>query len=309
VKNIFVTGLFGIRHSELLSELCQRYNVITYKNENFGNNTRISFIEDVVNININTILPEYSDNVYRLLRFTENNLQKILETKTVEPLEKQDVKHISETVFRIFVKLEMFKEYIKENKIDLFITSADYSGERAPFVLEAKKNGIPTLNISHGYDSNIRPDKEIWKPGKFPYPNFNSACDVLGINKNKIVITYCWSWCEVILPSKVQFDFMEQAEHNKQILLKIFQLPNISEVELIFKMHPIFDQFSDTYIGIQNYVKKLASKNNINQNMVFTIDKNPEVLAVTDLLVSPHFSSIIWEALIAGVPCTIVPYP
>lgn len=352
MKNIFVTGLFGIRHSELLSELCQRYNVITYKNENFGNNTRISFIEDVVNININTILPEYSDNVYRLLRFTENNLQKILETKTVEPLEKQDVKHISETVFRIFVKLEMFKEYIKENKIDLFITSADYSGERAPFVLEAKKNGIPTLNISHGYDSNIRPDKEIWKPGKFPYPNFNSdyicmnnqmekdvwnefldksqeilplgipipiaydpnlsrekACDVLGINKNKIVITYCWSWCEVILPSKVQFDFMEQAEHNKQILLKIFQLPNISEVELIFKMHPIFDQFSDTYIGIQNYVKKLASKNNINQNMVFTIDKNPEVLAVTDLLVSPHFSSIIWEALIAGVPCTIVPYP
>ncbi len=150
---IFFAGLFPGKNQVLLEELCKRFRVITLKGFYFESGQwKPELAEEIIpeeELIIQEVEIVFLMN--ELLTFLDRDLKRLAPEFSESPISLNEL-HSFYPMCKVAISMAfVFKKLIEYVKIDLVISNADYSGMRRPITIEAKKLGIPTLNIEHGY--------------------------------------------------------------------------------------------------------------------------------------------------------------
>lgn len=358
MKTIFVLGLFPDRNKTLMKHLCQNFRVITVRDHFYEvpPGFRPEIAEDIIGYDDSQFPHDtFSWEMYQGLKFTEKQLPKLVDCEDNTLLEKKEIVNIHEYGFKAFRLAYIFLKLAEKTRIDMVIVNADYSVFRRPAVIEAKRLGIPTLDIEHGFyaampetralkskssmqglffvsdyinlDNQI--EKEIWKEyyttaGIEHVKDFlthgtpndvtnnysltkEAAADALKIDKEKFTITVAGTWLEARIPSSLFVGQLEDAEYYKTVFRALRQILDRKDIQIIVKLHPAFEK-QRYFPEATNFFSKLSERTDVEVTLV-TCDRLSEVIAVSDLIICPNPSSLLWECFLSYVPGLILPLP
>lgn len=347
---IFAAGLFPGKNKVFMEELCKRFRVITIQGFYFEPSPKYKpeVVED--------LLPKEEQNIKEtdivfLMHELMNSLKLNLGGISTR-FSEVSISHAELNTFYPICKAAismafLFKKLIKHIKIDMVVSNADYSGMRRPIVIEARRHGIPTLNIEHGYfamaplpfalkdpkkhsawfaiSDFVNLDNELEKthweenlklnniktPVKFIVngtPNDNSfdstltrerASKELKLKADKFNITIAGTWNEAHHPSTIIDGQIAHANYFIEVLKTLKKFEN-SDFQIIIKLHPAFSD-KNLFSDFTHYLKHFLESINLVVELV-TNHNLEEIIAVSDLLICPHASSLLWEFFLADVP-------
>lgn len=175
MKTILLLGFFFGDVDYLINQLCRNFRIIMFKNEaRTLKNNRVEVVEELINLKNNTIhftLQEITWTFYEGLRQFESDVKKF--KKKSHRINKKDYDIIYNLGFTLLNFANMFRRLVQKEKIDLVMVNSDYSAYRRTIVLEAKKHGIPTFNVEHGFFA-MEPEPEAMQPEFLPSMPFVS---------------------------------------------------------------------------------------------------------------------------------------
>lgn len=357
-KAIFAVGLFPDKNKNFLRNLCKRFRVIMLRGQCFdpGGKYFPEAVEDLLPDEDQQLkYEEYNWELYRCMKFTEQQLRILLGGSDQSELTKEEYERLSRTTSTASLIGHLFKKLTERIRIDMVVSNADYSVFRRPIVLEAKKMGIPTLNIEHGFfattiepsaliDKNRMPsliffsdfvnldnqiEKEIWEkyyklssPGRhiqfltLGTPNDESydreiskidAIKSLGLKQKKFTITVASTWIEARNASAPITGQIEHVEFFNRTLKCLRNLQQDQAIQVILKLHPAYsvkEVYEDAKLYLQRYAESIGLKVGL-----ITCKHISKVIAASNLIISPHMSSVLWEGVMAGIPGLLFPIP
>ncbi|HYF03360.1 MAG TPA: hypothetical protein VEC36_08285 [Patescibacteria group bacterium] len=151
MKTIFVAGFFRDRDVTLLRTLCEYFRVLMFPDEYWCQTVQSANLIFVEKPQITLSDKDFTYEMYTYLAFVEETGKRILPQAAHHPVHKDEMLAMYETARTSVELAEAFKQIATQEKIDMVIVSCDLTPERTPIVIEAKKLGIPTLDIEHGY--------------------------------------------------------------------------------------------------------------------------------------------------------------
>ena len=298
---------------------------------------------------------EFNWELYRCIKFTELQLRTLLGESAQSQLTKEEYEQLFRTTGMASLMGYLFKKLTERIKIDMVVSNADYSVYRRPIVLEAKKLGIPTLDIEHGFfatklepaaliDKNRMPsliffsefvnldnqiEKEIWEkyyklsePGRhiqfltLGTPNDesydrdiskNDAIKSLGLEQKKFTVMVASTWIEARNASVPITGQIEHVEFFNRTLECLRNFQQDQAIQVILKLHPAYstkEVYKDAKLYLQRYAESIGLKVGL-----ITCKHISKVIAASNLIISPHMSSILWEGVMADIPGILFPIP
>lgn len=153
-KTIFSVGLFPGLNQQLMQHLCQEFRVITFQGHAFepAPGVKPEIVEDI--LGEDELRLDYEEAFWEMgqfLEFTKSEIEKLFPDSSKPPLGRREYKGFHASCVSAFVLAQLFRKLAEKVKIDMVVSNADYSGLRRPVIIEAKKLGIPTFNIEHGF--------------------------------------------------------------------------------------------------------------------------------------------------------------
>ncbi|MCH7678253.1 CDP-glycerol glycerophosphotransferase family protein [candidate division KSB1 bacterium] len=357
-KTIFAVGLFPDKNKNFLRNLCKRFRVIMLRGQCFDPGGKYSpeAVEDLLPEEDQQLKSqEFNWELYRCMKFTEQQLKILLGGSDQSQLTKEEYERLFRTTSTASLMAHVFKKLTERIKIDMVVSNADYSVFRRPIVLEAKKMGIPTLNIEHGFfattiepsaliDKNRMPsliffsdfvnldnqiEKEIWEkyyklssagrhiqfltlgtPNDESYDRDIAKIDAikfLGLKQKKFTIMVASTWIEARNAAAPITGQIEHVEYFNRTLECLRNLQQEQAIQVILKLHPAYSTkqvFKDAKLYLQRYAESIGLKVGL-----ITCKHISKVIAASDLIISPHMSSILWEGVMAGIPGLLFPIP
>jgi len=163
MKAVYVTGLFLDRNKTFFSTLCKRFRVITPRGRGFEPDQHGPFdwAEEVApppEVNPQQL----EEELQRMITFTEKKLQ-VLFPGNPPKMKEQDKHLYRQRAHTMLARVMAFRKVAETVPLHAVITTADYDGDRRPYVLEAKRLGIPSLSIEHGF-LGMYPARSAYKP-------------------------------------------------------------------------------------------------------------------------------------------------
>ncbi len=151
-KTVFATGLFPDKNRNLLENLCRHFRVIMLKQQAFpaAEGSLAEFAENVLaEEELQTDGQLFMWEFHKCIKFTEQKLADLFPEEN--SLSKDEFESFLKTARTASWMAHIFKRLAEKIQIDMVVTNADYSVFRRPIVVEAKRLGIPTLDIEHGF--------------------------------------------------------------------------------------------------------------------------------------------------------------
>ncbi|MFQ5652121.1 MAG: hypothetical protein ACE5IY_19500 [bacterium] len=151
---LFLAGLFPDKNREILSQLCRHFRVIMLRGHNIarGRSPQPEIAEDL--LGEQDQLQEHDEifwQVHKLLQHTELELKRLFQNQKATPLTYEEYSSLYHISLSARYMAYIFNRVADRVKIDMVICNADYSASRRPIVVEAKRRGIPTLDLEHGF--------------------------------------------------------------------------------------------------------------------------------------------------------------
>ncbi|MFQ5638780.1 MAG: hypothetical protein ACE5IR_12380 [bacterium] len=151
---IFAVALFPDRNQEFLKHLCQNFRVIMFGGNRFetSDDLHVEAAEELLKEK-NEILSdeEFAWELHKCAAFSQEKLLDLMPNEVPPPLRYEEFSDMYKRALTAVWPAYIFRQLAKHIKIDMVIGNADYSGFTRPTVIEAKRQGIPTLDIEHGY--------------------------------------------------------------------------------------------------------------------------------------------------------------
>ncbi len=189
-RHIFAVGLFPSANKEFLRHLCQRFRVFTFEHHYFepkqGPGPEIAenlLSKDEIKPDNRTLVWATSE----LLRHAETTLESWLPGNGQLPLQREEFEAVFPGCYAALCSLHVFKKIVAQYGVDMVVCNADYSGLRRPIIMEARKLGIPTLDIEHGF-FGAAPTASALKSGMQPPSVFCSDF----VNLDNELEKTCW---------------------------------------------------------------------------------------------------------------------
>lgn len=153
MKTIFVAGLFPDRNRTFLQHLASRFRVIMSRSSDGWAAGRFSveFLEDLVpGIDEGAHQAEFVESFVDLLQFS-SVIQPESGLERPDGWDPESYAHIQGLTYRLSRNAALMRRLHERVPVDLVIVNADYSAYSRPYVLEARRLGIRTMSIEHGY--------------------------------------------------------------------------------------------------------------------------------------------------------------
>lgn len=184
-KTIFSVGLFPDLNKQLMQHLCQEFRVITFQGHAFEPTPGVKpeVVEDI--LGADELRLDYEEAFWEIgqfFEFTKSEIEKFFPDSSKPPLGRSEYKSFHASCFSAFVLAQLFRKLAEKVKIDMVVSNADYSGRRRPVIIEAKKLGIPTFNIEHGFFA-ATPAPSTLK-SKSAYSNWFAISDYVNLDNN-----------------------------------------------------------------------------------------------------------------------------
>lgn len=183
-RTIFAVGVYRSVNSCFLEKLAEHFRVVVMKSQYKIDdpNCEISYAEE--------LLPEDSQQVdiktftlemHKLALHTNQQIQACLPGGANE-LSDKEFKKLFDIAFPIYSLSHFFQRFVEKIGVDLVLTNADCCPVRRTLIIQAKRLGIPTLNIEHGFNYSLLPDPEVFKHPVLPHPVF--VADHVNLDNN-----------------------------------------------------------------------------------------------------------------------------
>jgi GT2 family glycosyltransferase/Flp pilus assembly protein TadD/2-polyprenyl-3-methyl-5-hydroxy-6-metoxy-1,4-benzoquinol methylase len=169
VKTVMAVGLFPDRNRAFLTQLARRFRVIMLRGEaGWGlAGMPIDVAEDIIGPEgLGLTADELSAETQKSLAFLESELAQLSPTEVHSPVSRDDAAAFQQLAHYALYVTHMVRRVAERVPVDMLITNADYSRTRRPAVLEARRLGIPTLCIEHGFF--VLPEPHAFKPDFVP---------------------------------------------------------------------------------------------------------------------------------------------
>lgn len=354
---IFAAGLFPGKNKVFLEELCKRFRVITIKGFYFepSETLKPELAEDLLpKEELNIPETEIVFLMHELLDGLRLDLKEISPDFSDIDIEREELDSFYPICKSVISMAFVFKKLVNYIKIDMVVCNADYSGMRRPIIMEARRLGIPTLNIEHGYfamaplpsalkdpqkhsawfaiSDFVNLDNELEKiyweescklnnintPTQFIVngtPNDNSfdcnlsrkaALESLNLESGKFNIVVAGTWNEAHHPSTIIEGQIAHANYFIDVLTTLGEIEH-TDFQIILKLHPAFSN-KELFSDLTQYLNRFLKSNNLKVPLItnHSLDK---IIALSDLLICPHTSSLLWEFFLADVPGVVFPMP
>jgi len=154
------------RHDKFIQLITQHFKVIlSTRRHNFQLQAtdHLEYLEDIISpLDKERLIRELNEETDKYIGFLQHNASSLLNVRI-------ELEHIKKTIDSVkskgnntLVKAKEFLSLTNYRKICLVLVSAEYSYLSRPIVIEAKKKGIPVMNIEHGFFAgSCYPDAKI----------------------------------------------------------------------------------------------------------------------------------------------------
>ena len=169
--NIFV-DLIPQMNRTFFHYLCKNFRVYAVKGlyDDFAKlygeedllNLEVKLVDDIVRMDEDRVGELISHRVNDYLGYLEGKMPDVLGPQITPSLGRDDVSSAGRTAYGVLRGAMVFRELTNHVTIDLVIVNSDWIHTRRAIVLEAKRLGIPTLNIEHGHYS-LQPEYDAFK--------------------------------------------------------------------------------------------------------------------------------------------------
>lgn len=150
-----IESFFIGRHDKFIQLITQHFKVIlSTKSHQFQlpATKNIEYIEDIIPpLDRAALIQELNEETEKYTRFLQHNASSLLNVQIELEHAKNTIDSVKSKSNNTFVKAKQFLSLINYRKICLVLVSAEYSYLSRPIVIEAKKKGIPVMNIEHGF--------------------------------------------------------------------------------------------------------------------------------------------------------------
>ncbi|MCG8605215.1 hypothetical protein MJD09_09480, partial [bacterium] len=177
MKSVLVVGLFPEKSSVFLSQLSRHFRVIMFRQQYFStpDTGSVEFAEDLVdNSEVDFPWPEFCWELHRCTDATERQIAKHFPQAMHSSLNAREFEKLYNLACQTFYVGRYLCKLHEKVDLDLVIVNADCSATRRVLVIEAKKLGIPTLNVEHGYNHAVMPNVKTLATDFIPTPMFIS---------------------------------------------------------------------------------------------------------------------------------------
>ena len=150
-----IESFFPGRHDKFIQLITQYFKVIlSTKRHRFQlpASENIEYIEDIIPpLDRAALIQELNEETEKYTRFFQHNASHLLNVEIDSEHTKNTIDSVKSKSNNTFVKAKQFLSLTNYRKICLVLVSAEYSYLSRPIVIEAKKKGIPVMNIEHGF--------------------------------------------------------------------------------------------------------------------------------------------------------------
>lgn len=173
------------KNRTFLDELSREFRVIIMRQQYFAteDNGTIEFAEDLLSFSdFEFDVKAFSWDLQKLANFTNERLASWLPEGLGNEMTLEEYRRFYEVCFQMNYVAKYFEKLHEKVGIDLVISNADCSAIRRCVVVQAKRFGIPTVDIEHGFNYSLMPDPELLQEPVVPYPMFIS--DYVNLDNN-----------------------------------------------------------------------------------------------------------------------------
>jgi hypothetical protein len=270
------------------------------------------------------------------------------------PDEREIAELVRPRVFRLVQEELRFRAFVAEHPVDMVLSGSDFSSHSRVIARTARRLGIPTLDIEHGFFFNRLTgdwcrvhgrmpllftsehvnldnalEKELFEYEQTLFPRHDPAEEVsflalgtpidtvatqempreqalaaLGLDPARPQVLLGGSWIEartVNMLLGAQVDAMDLYE---ELFASLAAREFGRRAQLTIKLHPA-DCRGDVLPGVQAAYTQLARRHGLPAPLILS-DSLAEAMSACDVLVTPSFSSILYDAFLMGKPSVIV---
>lgn len=158
MKTLFIAGFFQGRDVTLLRTLCENFRVLMFADEYWQRTIQsenLFFIPELADTGLDE---NYILEMHRYFAFVERTGVELFPDAEIAGVHPDDVANVYDDARAAMRLAASFRQLAASEKIDMVVVSCDLTPARSPIIIEAKRLGIPTFNIEHGYTgSYFRP--------------------------------------------------------------------------------------------------------------------------------------------------------
>ncbi len=122
----------------------------------------------------------------------------------------------------------------------------------------------------------------------------------LGLPSDAYIVTVASSWPEARTPSMAVYGPLEELEYFDRAFHVLGRLSVERPVALVVKLHPTYAP-TEIFRPAEAFLRRLAAKRQAELRLV-TCEHHGQVLAASNVIMTPGCSSILWEGFLAGTP-------
>lgn len=138
------------------------------------------------------------------------------------------------------------------------------------------------------------------------------ACrTMLELDPARFTLTIGGTWYDTALPALAVSNQLDDVRFYQDVLSAAARLQERCDLQVVVKFHPAFTGYG-VVEEAEAYLRRLAARKGIGRFSVLTgysPEFNRAVLGASDLLISPSYSSLLWDGFLLGVPAIIMPPP
>jgi len=150
-----IESFFPGRHDKFIQLITQHFKVIlSTRRHSFQLHAteQIEYLEDIIPpFDKSRLLRELNEETDKYTRFLQLNASNLLNVQVDSVWAKSTFDSVKSKSNNTLAKAKKFLSLTSYRKICLVLVSAEYSYLSRPIVFEAKKMGIPVMNIEHGF--------------------------------------------------------------------------------------------------------------------------------------------------------------
>lgn len=151
-KTVFALTLFRDRNQTLLRELTRRFRVLMFERDRPPGNPEVETVEALVSRQEVAYSEEHVQaELQRCLAFTRAFVAKCVPERPPRFLNEEALKTLYRKARGATYEGALFRALLRTTRVDLLVGAADYSVYNRPVVLEARRQGIPTLDVQHSF--------------------------------------------------------------------------------------------------------------------------------------------------------------
>lgn len=128
----------------------------------------------------------------------------------------------------------------------------------------------------------------------------------LGLEPDVFTVCVATSWRDPVLPSISARLQLEELEFYKRTFAALARQRTVAPLQVVVKTHPTFS-LSGILTDAEAYLLELGEAHGISSVVVseYTAEASGRVLNSADLILCPAGSSLLWDALLKGIPAAV----